>query len=63
MPLPVLPVKKVLEEHAIYTETRDPDRIIYTKPLNAVSHGEEDLPLIIITYNISGKPHIQRMNK
>ena len=36
------PVEEVYEQPTIYTNPRDPDSIINTKPLDTVSHREKD---------------------
>ena len=63
MPLPLSPIKKVYEEHAIDTYPGDPQPAIYTEPLNTVSHRKEYFSLPIISNAESGQPHVQRMNK
>ena len=55
------PVEKVYEQPTIYTNPRDPDSIINTKPLDTVFHREKDFSIPIVSYIESSEPHIRRM--
>jgi hypothetical protein len=61
MPAPLLPVKEIFEEYSIDTDPRDPDRIIYTKPFDTITHRKKGFSVPVIAYTKSGEPHIHRM--